>query len=227
VFVTTGVGNNVVAAFNSEKSAEQLLGPCAFYAAFGEPGPFVRQWIAEGGWQYAIDGSWTDAPFIPALREDPSIFKGPALATISLDPATGALECIKGVIDACERSMSARVRRRPSQAPGITQSFWLGERRYYAGIAGSKASEILSSAVRELGRDRFKTFWTSPDSVSVAFQKAAGERWGAFIQRWMVAHYGEVHPGSRMSGYAMLTSTILVVVAIGFTMLVSVRRTYV
>jgi hypothetical protein len=226
-YVTTGHGNNLTFAFNSEKSSEQILGPCGFFAAFGEPGPLVRQWLIDGGWQYAIDGSWTSPPYIPELREDRGIFKGPAAASTSLNPESGGIDCIKGVIDACERSMTTRVRRRPSQVPGITPSFWMGRRRYFAGTAGYQADEILSDAVRELGRERFQAFWSSPDSVSVGFQKATGERWGAFIRRWMITHYGEIHPGSRVPTDAIVTSTILVIAAIAFTMLMSVRRTYV
>lgn len=227
VFVTAGTPSTVPSAFNSEKSSEQLLGPCGFFAAFGEPGPLVRQWLLAGGWQYAIDGSWTSAPYIPALREDPSIFKGPSFASAMLIIGSGGIECIKGEMNACERTLAPRVSRRASQLATLTPSSWLGRRRYYQGTVGYQASEVLSSAVRELGRERFKAFWTSPDSVSVGFQKASGEGWGDFIRRWMIAHYGEVHPGPRMSSYAMITSAILVFAALGLTMLISVKRTYV
>jgi hypothetical protein len=227
VFVTAGTPSTVPSAFNSEKSSEQLLGPCGFFAAFGEPGPLVRQWLLGGGWQYAIDGSWTSPPYIPALREGPSIFKGPSVASGMLIIGSGGIECIKGEMNACERTMASRVSRRASQPANLTPPSGLGKRRYFQGTVGYQASGVLSSAVRELGRERFKAFWSSTDSVSIGFQKASGERWGEFIRRWMIAHYGEVHPGPRMSSFAMLASTILVFAAVGLTMLISVKRTYV
>ena len=118
-------------------------------------------------------------------------------------------------------------RRRRTVVGSGTYALSLGRSRYFSGGMGYQAGELLADAVREMGRDRFKAFWTSPDSVPAAYQKASGERWGAFIQRWMIDHYGEIHPGPRMSGFALVTSTILVLTALAVTMLLSVRRTYV
>ncbi len=228
VYVTTGDAEYLGNAFTAEKSAEQLLGPCGFYMAFGEPGPQIRKWLTDGGWQYTLEGSWTVAAFIPELQEDPGIFKGPAPATRFLNVESGAAECIKGVLEKCEYALalSPRIIRSNVRLPGVTAPYSIGRRRYYAGLIGYQAGEFMSDAVRELGRERFKTFWTSSDSVPAAFQKASGERWGAFIQRWMITHYGEVHPGPRMSSYATITSAILVMLALGATMMMSIRRTY-
>jgi hypothetical protein len=92
---------------------------------------------------------------------------------------------------------------------------------------GLLGGEFLSDATRELGRERFKAFWTSSDSVSVAFQKATGERWGAFVRRWMILRYGDIQAGPRASGFAIAVSAALVLVALGLTMRLSVRRQYV
>jgi hypothetical protein len=228
VFIRTFQVGDVPAAFSGEKSSQHILGPCGYYAAFGEPGPAVRQWLIAGGWQYAIEGSWTTAPVIPEIQEDPGIFKGPAPAT-RLIGVGSATECMKGDLDICERIAAMRVAPRwmgPQVGAG-TYAISLGRPRYFRGAIGYQAGELLSDAVREMGRDKFKAFWTSPDSVPVAYEKASGERWGAFLQRWMVTHYGEIHPGPRMSAYAIITSTVLVIIALGATMLMSVRRTYV
>lgn len=228
VFIRTFNPADISIAFAGERAQYHILGPCGFYAAFGEPGPVVRQWLIGGGWQYTIEGSWTTAAVIPEIIEDESIFKGPAPATrlLAVGPAT---ECMKGDLTMCERAAAMRAQTRwmgPLIGSG-TYAVSLGRRRFFRGAVGSQAGELLSDAVRELGRERFKAFWTSADSVPAAYEKASGERWGAFIQRWMIAHYGEVHPGPRMSAYALITSTILVILALGATMLMSVRRTYV
>jgi hypothetical protein len=228
VFIRTFHPGDIGEAFRTEKSAQHLLGPCGYYAAFGEPGPAIRQWLIAGGWQYAIEGSWTTASVIPEIREDPGIFKGPAPATRLLAVGS-ATECMKGDLNLCERiaAMRAASRWMGPQVGAGTYAISLGRTRYFRGAIGYQAGELLSDAVREMGREKFKAFWTSPDSVPVAYQKASGERWGAFIQRWMIAHYGELHPGPRMSTYALITSTILVLIALGGTMLMSVKRTYV
>jgi hypothetical protein len=228
VFIRTFQHGDVPGAFSSEKTAPQILGPCGFYAAFGEPGPAVRDWLVAGGWQYTLEGSWTTASIIPEIGEEQSIFKREAPALRYLNVETGATECIKGELATCERVAAIRAPRRWAGAPvgEGTYALSLGRTRYFRGAIGYQAGELLSDAVREMGRDRFMTFWTSPDSVPAAYQKASGERWGAFIHRWMIAHYGEIHPGPRMSSYALMTSAILVIIALGGTMLMSVRRTY-
>ena len=146
-----------------------------------------------------------------------------------LNVESGATECIKGDLAICERVAAIRAPRRwvgPQIGAG-TYALSLGRNRYFRGAIGYQAGELLSDAVREMGRDKFKAFWASPDSVPAAYEKVTGERWGGFIQRWMIAHYGEIHPGPRMSAYALITSTILVLIALGATMLMSVKRTYV
>jgi hypothetical protein len=228
VFVRTGHPSSSIQAFNSEKATQQLLGACGYFLAFGEPGPMVRQWLLGNGWQYAVEGSWTKASLIPALQEDPSIFKGPSRAIAMLNVNYGGPECIKGKLAVCEKAVTTGApRRRALSVGGATYALSLGTRRFYDGALGYQAGELLADAVREVGRDRFKAFWTSSDSVPAAFEKATGERWGAFIRQWMIAHYGEIEPGPRMSPFATVTSTILVIIALGATMLMSVKRTYV
>jgi hypothetical protein len=224
--VRTGHPSNVRNAFTSGTAAQQLLGPCGFFAAFGEPGPRVREWLIGGGWQYTVDGSWTVAPVIELPRQDGSIFKGPSPALGFLALGSGT-DCIKGALDACERSVVGMgTRRGPFSIGGATPSYQLGTRRFYAGGIGYRASELLSDAVRDLGKDRFKAFWTSADSVPVAFEKASGRRWGAFIQGWMSTHYGAIEPGPRLSGFGLLTGTLLIAAALGATMLMSAKRQY-
>ena len=228
VFIRTFHPSNTRNSWEAERAPQHLLGPCGFYAAFGEPGPAIRQWITSVGWQYMIEGSWTNASSRIQLPEDERLFKGPDPATRLLNVESGATECMKGNLDLCERMVTIRPPSRwrgPLVGAG-TYAISLGQNRYYPGAIGYEAGELMSDAVRELGRERFKAFWASTEPVAVAYEKASGERWGAFLQRWMISHYGEIHPGPRMSAYALFTSTVLVILALGATMMMSVRRTY-
>jgi hypothetical protein len=147
-----------------------------------------------------------------------------------LNISAGGPECIKGDLDVCERAVgmttpiTSRARMRLA---GATYSQALGYRRFSNAGLGMLAGEFLADATRDLGRDRFQAFWTSPDSVNVAFQKATGQRWGAFIQRWMISRYGAIEAGPRLSGFAAGVSTLLVIVALVVTMRVSLKRQYV
>lgn len=227
VFVRTGHPANIVGAFASENAPQQIMGPCGFFASFGEPGPHVRQWLLDGGWQFTVEGAWTGEHVSLQIRDDSRIFKGPSPAIDQLALNSNGPVCLKGSLDACERAaVTIDPRRRAAQVDGTTAAFQLGWRRFFAGGVGSRAGELLSDAVRDLGRERFRAFWSSTDSVPAAFERASGERWGSFIRRWMEDHYGAIEPGPRMSPFAIVVSAILVIAALAATILMSVRRQY-
>jgi len=208
---------------------QQLFGPCGFYAAFGEPGPLVRQWLMSGAWQYLLTGSWTVAPEpLRYPRSDRDIYKGVSPALDQLNPQAGGPECMKGDFATCERIASTFAPRRGRTqlaSPEIAMS--LGYPRYFRGGLGGFSGEMLSDAVQRLGRERFRQFWTSADSVPVAFEKATGQAWPAFIQQWMISRYGEIDAGPKMSAFAVASSVVILLLAIAWTLRMSVARTYV
>ncbi|MEO5567357.1 MAG: hypothetical protein ABIR92_02625, partial [Gemmatimonadaceae bacterium] len=57
--------NSLRRMLRGEEAAEQIFGPCAYYAAFGMPGPHVRSWLQKRGSLLALSGSWTRAPERP------------------------------------------------------------------------------------------------------------------------------------------------------------------
>jgi hypothetical protein len=230
VYVRTGYPQGRLGYSLARGDAEQqLLGPCGFYAAFGRPGPLVHEWLVQGAWQYTLNGSWTVAPApLQYSRYTLDIYKGLSPALDQLDPRSGGPACMKGDLATCERIAATFYpsgSRMPVASPqtGIT----LGYPRYIRGGLGGLSVEMLSDAVLHLGRDRFRQFWTSPDPVRVAWEKASGESWGAFIRQWMISRYGNLDAGPRMSGFAMISSVILVLIAIGAMLRRAVTRTYV
>jgi hypothetical protein len=229
VYVRTSFRSQLSSALGREGVPQQLLGPCGFYSAFGEPGPLVRQWFVNGAWQYSLAGSWTNAPEpLRYFGEDRFIYKGLSPALNQLNPLAGGPVCMKGDLVTCERIASTFPSRRgrlPIATPEIGMT--IGFPRYLNAGLGGYAVEFLSGAVQNLGRERFREFWTSPDSVPVAFEKASGERWGAFVQQWMTARYGVLEAGPRVSAFALAASVILVLIAVVATLRMSVTRTYV
>lgn len=232
VYVRTGTNRAYIRrVLMFENTPQQLLGPCAYFAAFGEPGPLVRQWMLGLGWLYALEGSWTVAPVEISQRDEADVFfKGPSPALGVLNIEAGGPECIKGDLTICENAigMTPRITSRArARLAGATYSQSLGYRRYSAAGIGQLSGEFLADATRELGRDRFRTFWTSPDSVHVAFQKASGQRWGEFVRQWMAARYGSIEAGPRISGFAAVAGVLLVIAALLATMRISQKRQYV
>jgi hypothetical protein len=212
----------------SQSAPEQLLGPCAFFAAFGQPGPKIREWLLAGGWAYATDGSWTGTPQNGwQNRRRMEIFKGPAPALYYLRVESKAPACIVGDLAACEAIATVggtRSRTRPvgSYTAGLT----LGRYRYFPSAMGQFGGEFLADVVGATGRERFKAFWTSPDSVPQAYAAASGKSWGQEIREWMIAKYGEIEAGPRVTGYALLMSALLVGLAMAVVFRSSLTRRY-
>ena len=232
VYVRTGTNRAYIRrVLMYENTPQQLLGPCAYFAAFGEPGPLVRQWMLSLGWLYALEGSWTVAPVAVSERDESDVFfKGPSPALGVLNVEAGGPECIKGDIAVCENAigMTPRIASRArARLAGATYSQSLGYRARLGSGIGQLSGDFLADATREIGRDRFKAFWTSPDSVPVAFQKASGQRWGEFIREWMASRYGSIEAGPRISGFAAVVSVFLVIAALAATMRISQKRQYV
>ena len=171
----------VARVFRAAVAAEQLLGPCAYYRAFGVPGREVDVWLRNRGWNFARDGSWSQQG--PARYLDPERFGrsfdvGEAWLW-EMEP-DGA-HCALGESDACERSLIDRLR-------GDGNTFWgglqplvlwngnilyqayppLGRREwYYRRVLGRREPFLLADMVRTLGRARFARFWTSDPCLRV------------------------------------------------------------
>jgi hypothetical protein len=231
VYMRTGTPRpgEIERTMRSQSAAEQLLGPCAFFAAFGEPGPRVRQWLTAGGWGYATAGSWTSTP-VPSrwiLDNDPNVFAGPRLVLWYFSVESGGPACIVGDLKACEAIAVAPHSRVRSRAIGdMTAGLQLGGNRYFPMGLGAFGGEFLSDLVRERGRERFKAFWTSADSVPAAYAAVTGKPWAQQIHEWMVSKYGVIKPGPRVTNFALMMSVVLVSIAIAVVFRFSLARRY-
>jgi hypothetical protein len=219
----------VVRTLRTQVAAEQLLGPCAFYAAFGEPGPLVRDWLFAGGWAYTTEGSWS-SPGDHGFRndDDPTVvFQGPSRALYYFRPDSKAPPCIMGDLAACAAISQVSGRSALTRSVGsYTSPLDLGRGRYFRLGLGVYGGEFLSDVVQEAGHERFKAFWTSPDSVPIAYAAASGKSWEQEVHEWMVSKYGKIEAGPRVTGYALLMSILLVTGAIVVVFRSSLSRRY-
>ncbi len=208
-----------------------ILGPCAMYATFGRPGTGIAHWLAQTGWNagQAIDWNraspvWHDDYYIRYGMRRPSLdFTGvqtPAwqmrnqlsddgIACVSGDTA----RCVSGLMQpapsmANDRSWSANV---------IDVGMW-----WYSGPMmsapglGPTTGWILSDMVRDLGRQRFETFWTATGTPAEAFARATDEPLGMWLQRWAQRTYGSDVLGpstperGRLAGLVVLLGGVIV-----------------
>jgi hypothetical protein len=211
-------------AFRSEQAAQQLLGPCGFYRAFGLPGQQIDAWLRRSGWAFAGDGSWTTAasPMAPdniEFRSTFMFFETP-LSFLSIDGA----HCLMKETEACERVVFAtdtsRRRRMTFLGTNVLSTPYLplgfARSSYRAGGAlGRRHAFLMADMVRTVGRDRFARFWTSEESPSAAFKSATGESITDWTSRWIANQYGPAAPnGPVPSPLIAIASAVLIAIGV-------------
>jgi hypothetical protein len=84
------------------------------------------------------------------------------------------------------------------------------------GVLGDIEPELLLSAVREFGADRFGNFWRSSETPAAAFQSAFGTSLDAWTHAWVVRTYGgiEARPTVRRRDVAWLALALPLLVAV-------------
>jgi hypothetical protein len=151
------------------------MGPCLYYAAFGQPGPHIAAWLEERSFQIANSADWNAAPRPVTLQDDPRMWE-----VLFSDMSFDALACTGGQVPRCRNAVehtnnleTFRVRPNAARITGVTQrAFWS---RNFA-----QDDHYLESLVHEMGRDRFARFWRSPAPVDSAFLSAFEQP----IERW-------------------------------------------
>lgn len=229
-------------ALQSQSFATQLIGPCAYYGAFGIPGPRVDAWFNLRGFAFAGNGSWrqTTQPLdlsIGAYSPDVAPWRIMPAGGTSLpylfELSTGGVRCSTGDLDACAHAVLAR-----SRSPG---RLWNGNVLYqaYPGLSaegdywyqvrpfGHRESTLLAAMVRSLGRERFARFWTSNETVSKAFEDAAGEPLDRWASHWLAMQYGPLPPrGAGVAASGWLLSGVLIISALLLAARVSRNRQF-
>lgn len=227
--------------YRTEAAAEQLLGPCAYYRAFGKPGQYVDAWLRNRGWAFAHDGSWSR----PGLGEYVifDYFGRPIDVRdwYVWEMQVAGARCAQGETDGCEHALLDRLR-------GDGLSYWypmkpleiwdgnvlykpyrpLGQRGSSSEtVFGRREPYLLADMVRSMGRARFAAFWTSNEPVPAAFEKAAGEPLGLWTSRWVAAQYGAVSGrGPGMTAWTGAISVLLLVLTIFIALRVSAHRQF-
>lgn len=82
------------------------------------------------------------------------------------------------------------------------------------GSLGPSSGWILSDMVHDLGRDRFQRFWSAPDSLSAAFEQAAGVPLGTWLRRWARRAYGPDVLGPSIPMRARIAGVLVLIVGL-------------
>jgi hypothetical protein len=177
-----------------------LLGPCAFYARFGEPGPAMAEWIAARQYDLVSAPDWSvaaddaDRPAGAVLEQvEPNWrrhrlprwdqFGYSAYSEDWTSPRSRA--CLAGETDACA-AIVAPPAGDPHAIAGLASRHAL-----YRIRSAFTADDYLSDLVSYVGPERFAQLWRSSETVSTAIMNVTGSSLGEWTHRWGLAYYFE------------------------------------
>ncbi len=195
---------------NEYLGRNEYLGPCAWYLAFGAPGPKIEQWFLSHGYLLAYDSRWTGPESIRMAPYWANSFQEAACAY------GRSSSCLTFMLDSLT-VMDATQRRRALSQHGVTVASGLDGPRF-----SRATSSLLADLLRLKGRDRFRAFWTSDLDVEPAFAEAMGEPLGDWTAKWATRHLAAPRKSPRIqlasAAWAILIGGLAVVAgALSFT----------
>jgi hypothetical protein len=198
------------------------LGPCAFYAAYGTPSAPVRSWLSARNWDPALRldaGPHGLSNSMIGMADPRSAWYWDA---IYLMPPTG-VACLAGRAEGCRAAVLAGASADPiTRSPDIVVT----DRRWARIMGLVEEQRFLGEVARAVGRDRFLTFWTSPQPVdttlALALKRPVGE-WTADWQRDFIRG-GPIRLGPAAPLGAVATAFGVALFAIAIVAVTASRR---
>jgi hypothetical protein len=204
------------------ESLKNSLGPCAFYAAYGNPGRPVRHWLANRNFDVALSPSWTNPG-------------NPQQATWWLtDFRTGhwwweliyrhrpsTVACLAGRAAGCRDAVLE------GAGYGFDDSLprvIAPARRWWLAQGLVPGERYLADVAREVGRDRFLRFWGSPMPVDTALAEALKAPVGQWTERWERRYVPKVPLGAAAPFTASLLAVLLGAATVATTAASARRR---
>jgi hypothetical protein len=189
-----------------------LLDGCAFYDAFGTPGPRIAEWLERGRFSFARSLSFETPDSATAKAEqwgaDNYLWSDEKLSRCGGNDLAGC----SALLQQLDTSFMWKYWHdgsvpQPAESPEISQR------------ARGLSATLLNTMVREIGPERFQRVWQSPRSLDSAYFDATGEQLAVWTHRRIVAFDGPYHIGPLPTA----TSAILTILAILVSLALSAR----
>lgn len=240
VVLTMGSGSSFFhhRTLASEDARQNILGPCAFYAAFGMPGDSIRSWLRARGATLALGGSWTRTPNLVSrdvgegyyyVRSDTNAYF-PGGARVLHYYSSRGIQCVLGDTEVCAASvLEPTLGARPvAVGPAMKLSTRIeGFNAFDAGVEyGGRETEMLADMLRSFGKDRFAQLWSSPDPLPVAFQRATGLSLGEWVATWAQELVPEIDRGPTIPAASLGSALAVVIASILLTVWMARRRSF-
>lgn len=206
--------------------AAALLGPCAYYAAFGQPGRGIERWLEATRYELtrfplSLTGAETD---LQVSRPEELISMGRVWP-----PARGLVACAAGNAAACRIGVLSG-RSAFGYGPASTGGFVSGSdvisTSNYLSIEplGPNANRWLSDLLADVGAERFDRFWSSEADVDSAFREATGTSLEGWTMGWARAQLGKPRSGPAAPVSASVLALVGSGMLLGAVVLLARRR---
>ena len=206
------IGRRVLRGEDSIPSDRHLLDGCAFYDAFGSPGPQIRAWMDSSSAGFGRNLSFAP-PDSATIKQSRWGFYDFWYSDWRFARCAGNdLTQCSALLQLPTISWLWRWANDPSvPVPAEPQA-------YNFPTPGFNAT-LLDAMVREIGPERFERVWQSPKSIDSAYFDVTGESLASWVHRRAVTLDGSYHIGPLPTA----TTAILTIVTIACALALSVR----
>jgi len=216
---------NVIDVGRLRENVRPWLGPCAYYARFGIPGPRVARWLTQRNFDLALYPDWVERgpdtlPLFPGLspRGESRGWYWDVIYFMSPD----AVGCLAGRATACREAL----RERPT-LPGREEPWIFGQSTNSWRFAHQRVTggdRFLGAVAREVGTRRFQEFWHTTLPVDSALTVALKAPAGAWAAKWerTVAEPPRLGPAPSLG--ELLVAVALMLFAVGVVARGAARR---
>jgi hypothetical protein len=189
------------------RSASALLGPCAFLARFGKPGPGIDQWLRSRSYDLAAYPQWWSLPATDggAIGERWRLANAGAPSPMpAMSLSSEALGCTAGDAERCTDALAASATGDTTPADGLI-IMRAGRDRHWNMMSGRYVSDLVTV----LGPERFERFWRSDLDPSAALQAVAMTPLNVWTQQWASGLFGEQRVGPALSLFELAAGLTL------------------
>jgi hypothetical protein len=187
-----------------------LLDACAFYDAFGPPGPQINRELLDA--HYAFARAYTPSP-------PPDTSKHPSEYRWVYGGGTHVGRCLAGSDTMCIATWMGTDDGFGDYEWQPKLGDWIGITRIRGPWRTVRYVTQLSRMAIKVGPQRFAKIWQSPKTIDAAYFDETGETLGAFIRENMAADFGAYRAGP----YPPWFSTALTLFAIAATFAAALR----
>ena len=200
-----------------------VLGPCAFYAAFGAPGQPVRRWLGARAFDLALYPDWDAGP--PVASSGAGFMMNDGRSQwywgFVYHQSFSAVACLAGRAASCRAAVVGGADEgSPDSLPrfmGSNRVWWRSQRL----VGGER---YLADVAREVGPERFVRFWNTSMPVDTALAVALRAPVGEWTKAWQRRFAPLLPLGPAAPLGATLLGVVLGAAAVGSVVLTASRR---